>query len=44
VGTPTWLEWLVENHRYVREHAAHPVFVLPAWSGSSRRLLESLFS
>jgi nucleoside-diphosphate-sugar epimerase len=41
---PTWLEWLVENHRYVREHAAHPVFVLPGvvW-GHRGGLLESLF-
>jgi len=41
---PTWLAWLVENHRYVREHAAHPVFVLPGvvW-GHRGGLLESLF-
>ncbi|HEY3718445.1 MAG TPA: SDR family NAD(P)-dependent oxidoreductase [Jatrophihabitantaceae bacterium] len=41
---PTWLAWLVENHRYVLEHAAHPVFVLPGvvW-GHRGGLLESLF-
>ena len=41
---PAWLAWLVENHRYVREHAAHPVFVLPGvvW-GHRGGLLESLF-
>jgi len=41
---PTWLVWLVENHRYVLEHAAHPVFVLPGvvW-GHRGGLLESLF-
>lgn len=41
---PTWLAWLVDNHRYVLEHAAHPVLVLPGvvW-GHHGGLLENLF-
>lgn len=41
---PTWLAWLVDNHRYVLEHAAHPVLVLPGvvW-GHRGGLLENLF-
>lgn len=41
---PTWLAWLVDNHRDVLEHAAHPVLVLPGvvW-GHRGGLLEKLF-